>query len=152
MFAFQKGSGNTWYFPGIQVGDSSVLCWPLIERMVPGCNDKYCKFADCAAPTTISIVQLNNNQWKGKMVAFRSWFWQWDHYSFARDRWQPAVRLFSEGEVMTVQKLAASQAFFKLSKSELTDFAQHLGIDVEKGADLFTTILTMVKSLLECSD
>ena len=53
---------------------------------------------------------------------------------------------------MTVQKLAASHVFFKFSKSELTDVAQHLEIDVEKGADLFTTILTMVKSLLECSD
>ena len=62
------------------------------------------------------------------------------------------MRLFPEGEVMTVQKLAASQAFFKLSKTELSYFAEHLGIDVEKGADLFTTIFTMVKSVLQCPD
>ena len=62
------------------------------------------------------------------------------------------MRFFGEGEETTIQKLAAAQAFWDLTKSELTDLAEHLGISLEKGADLFTIVLTMVMQVLEVSE
>ena len=152
MFVFHHAAGQgQWYFPGMTAGDSSVLCWPVSMREVRGTSYKWFYFSDTTAPQLVSIVELNDNGWMGQQVQFRSWVWQCE-IAKAKSQLQPGVRIFAEGPQEPVTKIAARNAYWSMSKSNIMDIAKHLGVTLEDGSDLFQVVFDMVSDQLDLDE
>jgi hypothetical protein len=152
-FVFAKsGDTSKYYMPGKQICDSTVLCWPLHEKVFPGSDAVWFSPQKATEVCLITVVDLNCTSWVACKVIWRSWLYQWHNYPRARTTLSPAIRLCRSGEEMPVWELAANNAYWNLKKSALTDLAVYRGIPLESGLSLFDTLFAMVKHELDLTD
>ena len=138
IIVFAKSADDTrFYYPGKQVGDSSVLCWPLARKTFPGSNVVWFQPLSAKTVCLVTVVDLNQVAWVGCRVSWRFWIWQWHTYPQVRTNMIPGIRLAAEGEMIPISKLAATCAYWHMPKNELTEFALYRGISLEVGLSIF---------------
>jgi hypothetical protein len=128
---------------------SGVLCWPLKE--VEDAINHYCfEFVkECSKPCILPIFTLDGILACSLVV--RSWYWQHQSCPFLRAG-RPAIRLFATDVPAPLQMVAAMNAFWSLSRTDLGDFAKLWHIPLEVGSSLVDVLFTMVLHITKKSE
>ena len=106
----KKADQNKYYLPGMAAGDSGVLVWPLHKKVFPGSNSVWFSLVNSKTPCIMSVTNLNDTEWVGCSVSWRSWLWQTHKYPACKGTLDPGTRLIQEGGLKQLHILAAEQA------------------------------------------
>lgn len=146
------GEANAWYMPLFNLPDSCVGLW----KVVVVSQDPFLFGFDLegvgSMPLLEAVVDLDD--WEGRPFRWLSLVGQVRALTLQRgdfgDGW--AVRGLAIGDAEPLVQCAARNAFWGISKPVLDKLACERRIELPPGADLFSTIWTMVVSILGCSE
>lgn len=152
VFRFiSSGDESQWFWPCSAFPDSSILVIPCKRKFLPGRNDiMYFDFIlPVSSPvfkvvTDITDVEACSIQWK-------SGAWQYQE-SAEMLSLGLAVRPVREKGPMMMFDLACTKAFWALPRTTIVTLAHLRGISVEKSANLFDALFTVLSGRLEIED
>jgi hypothetical protein len=153
-FVYQHADPATkkkqWTFPIKHWHESAVFALPVVMHTAPG-GSKYFELACGEAPVFLSIVALSSASSVAARVVPRSWAWQFATVPSLRKK-PPSIRLFMEGSVESVLKVACRNAFWLLPKTDIEVFADYFSIFLPKGLSLVEVLTKVIKDTLKCND
>ena len=138
-----------WYAGLTHLSDSACLVWPMLERGVPGTSfTMFTAAPSQAEPVMITIFDLD--LWEARAYKWRSPAWQWNMFaaSSSSESMPTGVRAVADGLTMPLLRLCAEQAFFSLPKSTLDHLANHIGAEPQKAGDMFASLMSLLKHVL----
>lgn len=145
---------SPWLFALHHWADSSVLCWPALERKIvssggPSNRDVSCYELDVdgGRPMLISIVDVVATQ--AMTYTWRSPAWQ--AVAFPASKAMPmAIRAFVDDPPADLKTVAARKAFWGLERSFVQRFGAHIGVEVPDGSNLLDTLVCVIQGALCC--
>lgn len=154
----RNGQVGRWMAPLGQVGNSVVIMWPVTEQSLDkggGCT--FFTFdvgLDASDARQLFVCVWDLAEWQARPVAWRSPSWQ--ARAFGSDPppmlapW--GIKAFATGGVQTLLEVAASQGYWRLSRTFLLRLGKHIGVDLAPEADLFATAERLAKHTTGKSD
>jgi hypothetical protein len=139
-----------YYVAGYPFPRSSVLCWPVDVREMPGKPDLqfFTPVGGLQEPVFVPIFTLDESEIQATTFTWRSWLWQTHTVPLAAQELDLAVRPVLDGPFEPVLKACARRAFFQLPKADLLQRCAYVGLDVGDGASLFDVVCKLCGHLL----
>jgi hypothetical protein len=153
VFGIRDGGGigmmnYKWHYALFHFDNSCVLTWPGQWVKIPTGNAEYFKFDDIATPSVLPFTDVGGVL--ATIITWRSYWWQ--EKTYPKANLSPAIRPIKHGKPIKFKELAARRAFFLMSWTDLSPFAELWNIDLSDCSSLFNVLFRMVKSILQCSD
>ena len=145
-----RSASPPWLFGLFHWEDSCVVGWPVVEHCMPGSTAKF--FELCTeAKYPIVLPMLHVDRVQAYSVTARSWLWQRRTFPNMRDL-SPGLRLFSSAGPSPLLEVAATQAFWKLSKTWLVQLAKSQHWNMCDAGSIFEVLFVCIKNALSCND
>lgn len=145
------GGAPAWFLPLRHFPQSGVLAWPLV-MVTGGAGGQSAFEVSCEVQKRPLILPI----WSLESIdaVSVSWASPASHRrvggSFLSMR--KSLRLLVHGKIAQVKEVAAREAFWELSRTELMSFAEEWDISIDSGESLMGVLFTMVKAITEVPD
>lgn len=139
---------DEWFFAMWQWPDSACLVWPAERRFSPGPERKlYFEpvLASLARPKLITVFNLKRIF--ACEIKWRSWLWQYLSFPEWRSTLKVTIKAFAEPELPII-KLAATKAFWSMSRCEVLNFCSQQGIHVRDHTSMYSVLADVVGGIL----